>query len=109
MEGNDDYTCSAFLECCNWGVARKALVTDRYKLIYDMYHDDFVLYDMQDDPQERHDIHGTSLAPDTAEMEQELRGWVDETQALMAEHLSGTNADTSPEIRQNLKDMGYIQ
>jgi len=99
-----------FLEGCRRGAIRKGRFDGRYKLIYDTYHDSFSLYDLRDDPRERHDIWATSLAPDeAAQWEDELRAWTEMTLALMAQR-AGTGAEeVSEEIRQQLRDMGYVQ
>jgi len=98
-----------FLESSIWGNIRKGLLTERYKLIYDVYHDRFSLYDLAEDPGELHDIWGTPLAPDTAQWERELMSWTEESLAAMAGHVQSGREHMSPEMRQHLKDMGYIQ
>jgi arylsulfatase A-like enzyme len=98
-----------FLEACSWGDIRKGLFTGRYKLIYDLYHDRFSLYDLQDDPGELHDIFGTEMAPDTRELEKALLEWTDYSLALMQQRVETGREELSPEARQHLRDMGYIQ
>lgn len=112
FEGRDDALrpLHSFLEGCDFGGIRKALLNDRYKLIYDLDLDRFSLYDLQEDPQELHDIFGTAAAPDTSGMEADLRGWTEMSLEMMAETAGrGAAEDISPEIRQRLRDMGYIQ
>lgn len=104
------YDCNAFLEGCIYGQIRKGLLTNNYKLIYNVYNDDFSLYDMRNDPWEQRNIYGTDLAPDTTEMTQRLLRWTDESHGMMQKLVStGGVGRLSPEIRQHLRDMGYIQ
>ncbi len=106
-----DYTAfRVYLEACAYGGIRKGLMTERYKLIYDVYRDDFELFDLRLDPGERHNLHGTPLAPDTTEMERELLAWTEESLAMMDEYVArGGAEDIPPEVRERLQDMGYIQ
>jgi len=97
-----------FFECCNRGPIRNALLAGGYKLIYDLYHDRFSLYDLQRDPGELHDIFGQASAPDTAAMEAELLEFTDWTLAKMAEGLSQHREDVPDEMRRQLRDMGYL-
>ncbi len=98
-----------FLEVCAWGTIRKGLMTERYKLIYDVYHDRFSLYDLLKDPGELHDIWGTARAPDTTDLERELLDWTDRSLSTMASYEQTTRGHLSPEVRRQLRDMGYIQ
>ncbi len=101
---------SAFMEGCVWGEVRKALLTDRYRLEYNLYSDDFTLYDLQEDPGEQHNIYGTPLAPDTSEMERELLDWTEKSLAMMDEYVAKQGAeDVPPEVLERLRDMGYVQ
>ncbi len=99
-----------FAEACVYGGMRKGLMTDHYKLIYHLYGDEFSLYDLQTDPGEQHNIYGTPLAPDTTQMERELLAWTEESLAMMDEYVAKAGAeDIPPEVRERLRDMGYIQ
>ncbi len=99
-----------FIEACGYGSIQKALMTERHKLIYNLYSDDFTLYDLQEDPGEQHNIYGTPLAPDTAEMERELLDWTEKSLAMMDEYVAKQGAeDVPPEVLERLRDMGYVQ
>ncbi|MEA3403199.1 MAG: sulfatase [Armatimonadota bacterium] len=102
---------SVFLEGCCYGGIRKGLLRDHHKLIYDVYQDQFSLYDLEADPGEQHNIYAMPQARgNIAEMERDLRQWTEQSLAMMEAHVAeGGAADVSPEIRQQLKDMGYIQ
>ncbi len=107
---NDTGNFAYFAEACCQNSVRKALIRGDYKLIYDVYRDSFRLYDLADDPHEEHNIYGISAAPDTTEMKEELLGWTQKSLTLMDEHLNARGASQmSPEIRQQLRDMGYVQ
>ncbi len=100
----------AYLEGCISGDIRKGLLTDRYKLVYNVDRDSFSLYDQHNDPGEQHNIYGTPLAPDTRAMEEKLLEWTDLSLATMNEYVRTRRVEEpSPEIRERLKDMGYIQ
>ncbi len=102
---------SVFLEGCHRGSIRKAMLRDHFKLIYDVYQDRFSLYDLEADPGENHNVYGTPQAPaGIAEMEQDLLRWTKQSLAMMGARVAqGEALDISPEIRQQLKDMGYVQ
>ncbi len=99
-----------FLEACHRGETRKGLLFGDYKLIYHVYQDRFELYDLASDPAERHDIFGTPDAPDTSARERQLLDWT-ETSLALTEQLAGQAGATefSPEARQQMRDLGYIQ
>ncbi len=98
-----------FLEGCRRGSIRKGRLDERHKLVYDVYADGFSLYDLQEDPGERHDIRGLPGAPDSATWEQELRAWSEFTLALMARRAGAGAEDVPEEMRRQLRDMGYVQ
>jgi arylsulfatase A-like enzyme len=99
-----------YLESCSKGAIRKALLQDRYKLIYDLDGDRFSLYDLQEDMAERHDLYGTEHAPDVSHMEEELMEWTELSLAMMAQTAGEAAAEELPPgVRQRLRDMGYIQ
>ncbi len=98
-----------FMEGCRRGSLRKARLDGRYKLIYDVYHDRFSLYDLQEDPREQHDIYGLTQAPETERWESELRAWTEMMLSTMASRTAGGAEEVPPELRQQLRDMGYVQ
>jgi len=110
-EGQGDLEpLQAYLEGCGHGDIRKGLLTDRYKLIHNVSKGSFSLYDQHSDPGEQHNIYGTPLAPDTRAMEQKLLEWTDLSTAMMNGYVRTTRLEEpSPEIRERLKDMGYIE
>lgn len=79
------------------------------KLIYNVAEDEFRLYDLATDPGERHDIHGTPLAPDTGALERELRLWSDAALSAVDGYQRTSRSQLSPEVRRRLQDMGYAQ
>lgn len=101
-------TRTLFFECCDRGPIRNALLAGRYKLIYDLYHDRFSLYDLQEDPGELHDIFGTHAAPDTEALEAELLEFTDWTLATMDAYRGEHREDVPEEMRRQLRDMGYM-
>ncbi len=99
-----------YMEACGHGGVRKALLGERYKLTYDLDADRYSLYDLKNDPAEHHDIFGTAAAPDTSTMKADLADWTELSFAIMEETAGGSSAESlPPEIRQRLRDMGYIQ
>lgn len=98
-----------FMQGCSDRGIRKALMTERYKLIYDLYHDSFSLYDLQEDPWELHNIHGTALAPDTQQWEQDLLEFTETSLAAMDEVHGSGREEVSGAIRGWLRELGYIQ
>lgn len=99
-----------YLEGCCYGPIRKGLICGNLKLIYDVYRDSFSLYDLERDPGEHHNIYGTNAAPDTSQMEADLREFTQRSLALMRERVAAGGAEEIPaEIRQQLRDMGYLQ
>ncbi len=98
-----------FLEGCRRGGIRKGWLDGRHKLIYHVYHDRFSLYDLEQDPAEQHDIYGAPGAPDTARWERELLAWTEMTTGLMARRTGAGAEEVSDELRQQLRDMGYVQ
>ncbi len=110
-EGRGDLEpLEAYLEGCFLGDVRKGLLTNRYKLIYNVPKDSFSLYDQRSDPGEQHNIYGTPLAPDTRATEHKLLEWTDLSLAMMNEYVRTTRVkEPSPGIRERLKDLGYIQ
>lgn len=102
---------SVFLEGCAAGGIRKGLIRDHHKLIYDVHQDYFRLYDLEQDPEERHNIYGMPQAPgNIAEMERDLLQWTERSLAMMDAHVTeGGAGEVPPGLRQQLKDMGYIQ
>jgi arylsulfatase A-like enzyme len=99
-----------FLEACHRGGTRKGLFFDHHKLIYYVYQDRFELYDLRQDPGEQHNIFGTDDAPDTSHHQEALRDFTEASFASM-QQLAGTGGatDLSPEVRRQMKDLGYIQ
>jgi arylsulfatase A-like enzyme len=99
-----------FLEACHRGETRKGLVFEDHKLIYHVYQDRFELYDLARDPGEQHNIFGTDDAPDTEHHREALRDFTEASFASM-QQLAGTDGATelTPEARQQMKDLGYIQ
>ena len=97
-----------FLEGCRRGGIRNGRLDGRYKLVYDLYHDGFSLYDLQADAAELHDIRGLAQAPETAAWERELGAWSEYGLALMDRRAGASAAEVPEEIRQQLRDMGYV-
>lgn len=97
-----------FAEACHRGPEQKALLTERYKLIYNVYLDRFELYDLQADPGELHDLYGRPGAPDTTAMEAELREFSDRSLAAMDATRDQAREDVPEEMREQLRDMGYV-
>ncbi len=101
---------SFFMEALYRGGISKALLAGDYKLIYDVYFDRFTLFDVTRDPAELTNLVGTAEAPPAlAGWETDLRAWTDESLALMSALVSQEAIEVSPEIREQLRDMGYIQ
>ncbi|MGC9320085.1 MAG: hypothetical protein ACP5KN_18785, partial [Armatimonadota bacterium] len=69
------------------------------------------LYDLEADPGEHHNIYGMPQAPgNIGEMEHDLLQWTEQSLAMMEARVAeGGATEVSPEIRQQLKDMGYVQ
>jgi arylsulfatase A-like enzyme len=111
MEGQaDSHVFGAFAEGCRLGSLRKALLTERWKLVYDLYEDDFRLYDLDNDPGERRNIYSAEHAPDIADMQERLLQWVEDSNAIMRNHVRVDGHVTpSAAMEENLEDMGYIQ
>lgn len=90
-----------------WDRPRYALRDERYKLVYDTRTGEQELFDLQQDPQEQHDI-----APRegllTAYYRQALHQWI----ATVARRAPGAgpvpNAPPDCETCQNLKSLGYL-
>jgi hypothetical protein len=98
-----------FLEGCGRGEIRKGFITDRHKLIYHLNEDRFSQYDLVKDPLELHNVYGTQSASLGQQKEAELRDWTDLSLAIMAEQRGETAQEVPAELRQRLKDMGYVQ
>ncbi len=98
-----------FMEGVGIGGTRKALLTENYKLIYDPFHESFELYDLREDPHERHNLSGRVESEEIARMEQKLGDWTELSLSAMDSFLGGGAQEISPKVRQRLRDMGYIQ
>jgi len=110
MAGENPGEFRTWLEACSYCSIRKALVTDRYKLIFDTYDEKFELYDLQTDPSELNNLFGTPAAPDTAQMESDLRAWTEESLSRMQGYAGQAGAaEVDSDARESLRDMGYIQ
>ncbi|MBD3292936.1 MAG: sulfatase-like hydrolase/transferase [Armatimonadia bacterium] len=99
-----------FLEATHRGGTRKGLLFGHHKLIYHVFQDRFELFDIAQDPAEQHDIFGTESAPETSREQGSLRDFTEASFALTEELAgSGGAAELSPEVRQQMRDLGYIQ
>ena len=66
--------------------------------------------DVRSDPWEQYNIYGTPLAPDTGNVERELLEWTEASLALMDEYgARGEAREVPPELRDRLRDTGYVQ
>lgn len=100
---------SIILEGACYGAIRKSIVRGDLKLIYNRYSDEFELYDLTADPGERHNIFGLPDTPDTADMQAQLLAWTQYSLTTMSDILGSEGAtDLPPEIREGLRDLGYV-
>lgn len=101
---------SLYLEGCLYGGVRKGLMRGGYKLIRRVYSDTCELYDLRADPGELTNIYNTPLAPDTAPMRADLERFTEVSLAAVESYTRTARATQTPdEIRDTLRDMGYIQ
>ncbi len=98
------------LESCVWGSVRKGVMSERYKLIHDLSNDSYELYDLAEDPREQHNVMRLVDTPEVDRLTKRLDAFTEMSLSAMAGH-AGEDAASglSPEVRDRLRDMGYIQ
>jgi arylsulfatase len=105
--GSDGF--EIFLETCMMGSIRKGIMNDRFKLIHDSSGDSYRLYDMVADPAERHNIMGRVQTPEISRLRGRLDSFTERSLASMADYSGREAGETPPELRDQLRDMGYLQ
>jgi arylsulfatase A-like enzyme len=109
LSGGDSDGFEIFLETCMMGSIRKGIMNDRFKLIHDSSGDSYRLYDMVADPAERHNIMGRVQTPEISRLRGRLDSFTERSLASMADYSGREAGETPPELRDQLRDMGYLQ
>jgi len=97
-----------FLEGCIYGGIRKGLLTENYKLVHDVQTDRVVAFDLRDDPWELDGRLVDAFDPDVGELVSELLEWTASSLAVMAEASGGAGHQPAADVRDKLRDMGYV-